>query len=534
VFVREIRIKVQGSGATVGEGGEAIAMTNEVAEPESRIMPAVPWRVGFGFLLAAASFLIYAGIVFTLPQVKNDAYCCEQSSIASAVSNVVYGARIGSIYSGLFNYFIDHWQEPLQQELDGLPGTPLGALQPTIEDGNGVGYVLVTTAAFRIFGLHDWALPVVMLLLMAVSAGLFSWRFGAVLSGVVTLYFACLTVMLFTPLVWDPSNAVQIHVAGIRYFSLLTILPALHVLLDLLDRGAVPGLYRRHNTILAIQAAILVLAALVRGSAMALIAAIAAIALALVWRWRKDGRWLRCLRGKATVLGLTALALVVVIALAVPPSYIREGRFGTVIWQRVTQSVGVNPGWPFPGVREMFPCEKYIPEGIQPGWFDHNGHCMWLTYVVENGIPIGSIGNLTYSRQYETALRVAFFRILRRYPREVLITFLYYKPVYILRSMGQSLTFDFSTYSATNIGLLIAALGVLLAALIVQPPAPFRRLAWVTILCAGCAIPPLIAVWAFPYTSGDLVFFCLFLVGLALSWLLQRPQRGLLASILSR
>ena len=254
----------------------------------------------------------------------------------------------------------------------------------------------------------------------------------AALSGVVTLYFACLTVMLFTPLVSDPTNAVQIHVAGIRYFSLLTILPALHILLDLLDRGAVAELYRRHHAMLALQAAVLVLAVLVRGSAMALIVGIAAFALAFAWRWRKDGRWLRWLRGKAVVLGLAALALVVVIAMTVSPVYIKQGRFGTVIWQRITDSRGINPAWPFPGVRDMFPCEKYIPEGIQPGTPDRNGHCIWVTHVVEKGIPIDGIGSLTYSREFETALRIAFFRILQRYPREVLITFLYYKPVYIL------------------------------------------------------------------------------------------------------
>jgi len=37
------------------------------------------------------------------------------------------------------------------------------------------------------------------------------------------------------------------------------------------------------------------------------------------------------MRGKAAILGLTPLALVVVIALAVPRSYIAQGRFGTVI-----------------------------------------------------------------------------------------------------------------------------------------------------------------------------------------------------------
>jgi hypothetical protein len=499
-------------------------MTNEVAAAGSNAV-AGPWRSRFGLILAAGSFLIYAAVVFTLPQVKTGSYCCEQSSFASAVSNVVYGARIGSLYSGLFQYFIDHAQEPLQQELDGLSGTPLGTLQPTTEDGNGVGYPVVATIAFRIFGLHVWALPVVMLIVMAVSAGLFLWRFGSALSGVVTLYFACLTVMLFTLLGWGSNEILQIHVAGIRYFSLLTVLPALHILLDLLDSRPAPGSYHRHNIMLAVQAAILVLAILVRGSATMLIAAIALVAIVLAWRSRRDRIRLRWLRGKSAALGFAALGLVVVIALAVSPSYIKQGRFGTVVWHRITESIGINPAFPFPGIKEMFPCEKYIPAGMQPGTTDDNGHCIWLTYVDEHGIPIRSIAHLTHSGQYETALRIAFFEILRRYPSEVLTTFLYYKPGYIFSSVGQSLRFNFTSYSAADIELLIAALGVLLAALIVQPLAPFGRLMGVTLLCASCTIPPLIAVWAMPYTSADLVLFCLFPPGFGLSWVLQRVQR---------
>jgi hypothetical protein len=68
----------------------------------------------------------------------------------------------------------------------------------------------------------------------------------------------------------------------------------------------------------------------------------------------------------------------------------------------------------------------------------------------------------------------------------------------------------------------------LLAAMIAQPLELLKRLFWVTVLCTGCAIPPLIAVWAVPHTSADLVLLCLFLAGLGLSWVLRRvPQRAL-------
>src|SRR5579862_3343213 len=90
-----------------GKGSER--MTNEAVGPDSGT--AGPWRFRLGLVLAVASFAIYAAIVFSLPQVKSGPYCCEQSSFASAVSDVAFGARVGSLYSGLFHYFIDHSQE---------------------------------------------------------------------------------------------------------------------------------------------------------------------------------------------------------------------------------------------------------------------------------------------------------------------------------------------------------------------------------------------------------------------------------------
>ncbi len=38
--------------------------------------------------LAALTFVIYGCTIFSLPQVRDARYCCEQSSFAAAVSNV--------------------------------------------------------------------------------------------------------------------------------------------------------------------------------------------------------------------------------------------------------------------------------------------------------------------------------------------------------------------------------------------------------------------------------------------------------------
>jgi hypothetical protein len=481
---------------------------------------------GIGIVLAVASFLIYATIIFSQPQVSDNTYPCERSSVAAAITNVVYGKPVGTVYKGVLDRFLETFNTPLAQVLRGtreasapLP-LPSGELLKTTEDGNGVGYPIVATAAFRLFGVNAWALSLAMLMLMALTAALFVWRFPE-LACVVTLYFVALTVMLFTRLGWDPVYAVQIPVAGIRYFSLVTILPAFHILLDILAKPAIePRMARWYDVMLAIQVAILVLAILVRGSAMTLIAAVAVVALIGGWRHRQDRNWLRPLRRKSIVMGLTAMGLVAAVALAVPANYVKKGRFGTVIWDRIIESLGANPAFPWPGVREMFAnCEKYIPEGIEPGMPDRNGHCIWFTYVIEHKIPINSIAHETYGGRFEIAMRDAFFQIARRYPKEVVTTFLYYKPLMIYSSINASLVFRFGAYSPAGIGLLMASLAVLLANVIIAPLplSQFARVAGVTVLCAGCAIPPLIAVWAMPHTSADLLFFCIFLAGLVLS-----------------
>src|SRR6185437_5573839 len=87
------------------------------------------WRIA----LAVVAFLIYASTVFILPQVRDSRYCCEQSSFAAAVSHIMYGSRVGSMYTGVFDTFMTHFTEPLPQTLeamrDELPAQPAGCLR---------------------------------------------------------------------------------------------------------------------------------------------------------------------------------------------------------------------------------------------------------------------------------------------------------------------------------------------------------------------------------------------------------------------
>jgi hypothetical protein len=495
----------------------------------------------FAVAPAFLAFAIYACAVFTLPQVRNSLACCESSGIAAAISNIKYGTPLGSLYSGTFSYFNDRIYEPLAQALEqaqipgaGLPATPSGTLYTTTRDGNGIGYPLVATAAFRLFGIHAWALQLTMLLLMALSAAAFLWRFhSAAFAGVVTLYFTALTVMLFTSLVWDPQWQIQIAVGGVRYFSLVSVLPLFHILLTLLDpRPSQRETATRDAVLLALQAAILLFTVLVRGSTLPQVAGIALVCMVLAWKHRRKTEQLRALVGKLAVIGLASVASLSVIAAAVPREYLTEGRFGPSIWERVTQGLGMNPAWPYPGVTEMFDCKEFMPEGLQPGMRDENGHCIWFAYVVKHHIPIETAADKVLDGSYETAMREAFFTIAARYPAEVLDTFIYYKPKRIVRSISRSMMFNFSgdqsrarnpagppvvPYPPLAIGLLFVSLAVALVhfGIGAVSTAELSRIAGVTLFLAAFTLPTYFAVWALPPVAADLLLYCLFGLGLA-------------------
>ncbi|HXQ68141.1 MAG TPA: hypothetical protein VN980_16335, partial [Alphaproteobacteria bacterium] len=105
--------------------------------------------------LAVASFIIYAAAVMVLREHRYSQYLAEQFEVAAAVSNVVYGAPIGTIYSSLLGPFVyapGRIQQTLEETARGRTETgPLLAANP---NGNGIGCTLFATLAMRLFGLH--------------------------------------------------------------------------------------------------------------------------------------------------------------------------------------------------------------------------------------------------------------------------------------------------------------------------------------------------------------------------------------------
>ena len=470
--------------------------------------------------LAALSFFIYASAALIVSRGQQNDFIPERSSIAAAVSNVAYRAPLGKVYSAVLEQFLD-FKIPMDKTLAQAERQeiPRGALLGSTSDGNGIGYIVVASLGMRLFGLHSSSLLLSMLALMGISALAFLWRFRDQRAVVVILYFTSLTVMLLTPLVWNPPYALNMTIGGIRYFSLVAILPAFHLLLECANaRGPDSRITRGTFAAMSVQVVVLVLAILVRNSGAAVIAAVAVGCLLVAWNARREpGAAMRTLR-KATYMTIVGAAFVGLLTLSASKDYLRNGRFTETVWHRIFVSLGLHPAWPYGNVREMFDCSRYIPEGLVSGPEDRNGHCIWMDYAIMHNIPVSSAVTMTYDREYDKALREAFFKILRLYPREVLETFFYEKPQYIVWSIATSFDLKLAGVQPALKWLFIAALiSLVLFALIPMPMSSSNSntvIAGATALFALFTTLPYIAVLAMPYTSGDLLIYCIFALGL--------------------
>src|SRR5262249_30634259 len=355
----------------------------------------------------ALSFFIYGCAALIVSKNQQNDFIPERSSIAAAVSNVAYRAPLGKVYSAVLEQFLD-FKIPMDKTLAQAERQeiPRGALLGSTSDGNGIGYIVVASLGMRLFGLHSSSLLLSMLALIGISALAFLCRFRDQRSIVVILYFTSLTVMLFTPLTWNRDYMLNMGIGGIRYFSLVAILPGFHLLLEFADTGRSGSRMAISEFIaIAMQVVVLLLATLVRNSAAPVIAAVAIGGLLFVWKNRRDASIMRRRLLKMAYAATIAAASISILMLSVSRSYLSDGRFTETVWHRIFLSYGVSPEWPFGNVRELYDCKRYIPEGILPNSEDRNAHCIWWDYATKHNIPVDTAVTMTYGREYDKALR---------------------------------------------------------------------------------------------------------------------------------
>jgi len=253
--------------------------------------------------------------------------------------------------------------------------------------------------------------------------------------------------------------------------------------------------------------------------------------LILLLRRRRVAAAARSLKRKGSIIALAGVAVVGAVMLSLPLDYLNEGRFTTTFWHRTVISLGANPAWPFGNIRKSFDCTRYIPEGLVPRMPDRNGHCIWWDYAIKHDMPVNEAVNGVYGGRYEAVMREAFFEIARLYPSNVLTTFIYYKPKMIVSSISESIQIDLSIFPFLTIALAIVTLANFFAYFIIstQWPKSKRMLIFQGgLLFAASTIPSYLVAWAHPWTTGDLLFYCLFCIGLLSGVALSTLPRALM------
>jgi len=286
--------------------------------------------------------------------------------------------------------------------------------------------------------------------------------------------------------------------------------------------------------LLGTQSAILAFAILVRGSPIYLLAPVTICILLALRRGTKLARLRRPVLLPATVV---FAGLIVLPSLAYP-AYVQTGRLYAVKWHRTLISLGANPAWPFPGLRERYHCPE-IPAGIVPGMSDGNGACIIDDYVNKHGLSNKQLyAEATYdypiwSSAEDQIERYAFFDILLAYPGQVVMTFLYYKPQLAWKSLvatlrpGDAATRPAAAFLLAQLALLIAV--AFAVPVVVTTVALPRQLAVIGLFLVTGTVPQF-AAWTVPYTMIDLLIYVFCLATVLIFWMAAVFGNGILSS----
>ena len=382
-------------------------------------------------------------------------------------------------------------------------GMPLPA-----NEGIGMGQTLFSATAMRLLGPHLSSLGYGFLLLMGFSVLAFVGRYKGALLAFVPLQFSALTCMLLTPLVTNQDVLDEAPIGGNRFFGILAILPAIHIFFEFADCAKPERGAQKNLVFLGVQLFIFLFVLLVRSSNAYMLAPIVCAGLFSTLRDSRVERYriyLKC--GIAYVLGVVFLSIMIASA----PYYLNTGRIGGIVWHRAFVSFVIHPEWPFGNLRDLYQCEKYIPEGLQrTGNADRNGHCVWMAFPPNRTRPVHQVQEETYGPEYERVLRRAVFNVIFSYPRQALELYLYYKPIVVATTLRAAL--DWQLYSVPPPILLFTVLQAVVFIwfhVVSAKTTPFKAPTMFGVLALFFlfSLAPQLVAWASLWTSPDLIFY---------------------------
>jgi hypothetical protein len=463
---------------------------------------------------ALASLLIYATVVWSTDQYLKSQFNPEQFIVASALSHAVHGAPIGSVYRGIAWPFVYQPTDNIQQTVatlkgGALPRGDLGALWPTVPDGLGIVMVATVSVLFKIFGVTLAVFPILAVGLSTISVICLVARFPDSRLFVVPLHFLLLTALLFSPVATEATFVDQLSIGGLRYVSLLAILPGIHIALEMVDRRT-GRLHAIEKLASMIQVITFMLCLNVRGGAAYLLFATATMVGLALWA-KSAGLNRRVVAIKAcsivSVLALTAIAIHVM----APIDYQREGRVTANFWHRLIVSLGVNPQWPFGDLRSKYDlCAPPYGPPLQSGVSDSNGICIWVQYVRSHGLPENQLIQGVYGDTHERVARAAFIQIALDYPAEVLETLGYYKFITAFLSWKKVMQIDVDAGDASRHVRLFCLIGLSAISLWSawrQTAFRFHRLAATSVLFLAWSILPILFAWGSVHTMVDIAYW---------------------------
>jgi hypothetical protein len=467
----------------------------------------LPTNSAFQRLLAVLAFLAYAAALAWHHQAYKSNWRIEQSgALIFASSYLYYGKPLGSVETGLWNFFLQHLNSP-DGSADSLlakaaqRAIPSSGTMATTLDGSGLGYPLFATASLLLFGPHSSSLTLGFLVLLGASVLAFVVRFPDGRLVATPILFLALTLMLFTPLGTAQWWIEQSPIGGMRSFALAGILPALHIVFELLDSANKRPRAWARRSLLALQLIVLLFVIWIRMSAIYFVGAIAFAALLAIWLSRRDAPTRPVLAKVAVLLAVAGCAYLAATSL-MPDSYRDAGLTSENFWHRAFIGLGAHPGWPFGNLAAEFDCKAGIPEGLLPGISDRNGHCIYIAAVKEGAEP----GPL-YGRQYEEAVRRAYWQVVHEYPRQVIETYLLYKPVMIGKTLWESAKLDVSGRSAPLLIALCVQFIILIALLRSSDVRALRSLFAGFVLLAAFSLIPQLFGWSSIATSIDVICY---------------------------
>jgi hypothetical protein len=460
------------------------------------------------------SFILYATAVCLLEQHRTSQYNGEQFIIASAVSHTLLGTPIGSVYWGVVKQFVYQPTGTIQTTLSnisssGLGQTDLGPLWTTLPDGLGIVMVGIISVLFSIFGVTLAVFPALAIGLSAVSAIAFAIRFRDGRLLLLVVHFCLLTVLLLARTSTETGPFNEFPIGGLRYFGLLAMLPAFHIMLEIFDRR-VRKLTAIGASTAALQIFIFALCLNVRSASIYMLLAIATLVAATIVAKSSFIDWRAVIAKFSAALSALMLCTIIIYALS-PADYRNEGRVTGVFWHRILISLGANPSWPFGNLTTQYNlCVLPYTQPMRAGVADVNGGCMWTQHVLENKMPPGELVRGVGSAQYENVVRTSFFNVVAEYPSDVAKTFLYYKFKLAFDETKDFFKFkvDFREPKYQFLIMCVAAQVLLVLLAWFQTAVSYRYTAYSIAMFFSWSIFPLIVAWATLHTVIDLGYWC--------------------------